>query len=134
MNGSLISGGITLTTALLIGIAVIFFLLLLIFAALIYFRQDPVPAAVTYIFRVILALMGGGFGSILGGELALNFSANAVTGQATGGLGLAVLLYLVNPPHFVEQIAPHQGGPPPAPPAPPPARRRERPANTRRIG
>jgi hypothetical protein len=138
MNGSFIHGGINLTTLLAAVTAVIFFLILIIFSFLIYITQKPVPHIVMVVLRGILALMGGGFAGIIGGELALSFKMAEVTGQATVGLAVAVLLYIVNPPGKIQQqIGPDENGsaaPPLVPPQPPPPERRNRPANTREIG
>jgi hypothetical protein len=102
-------GGISNAILLAVVIAVIFFLILIIFAFVIYASQRPVPDIVMIILRSILALMGGAFAGILGGQLALSFNFYAITGQATAGIAVAILLYRVNPPGRIEEsIGPGQ--------------------------
>jgi hypothetical protein len=118
-----IEGSISPIALLVGGYAAVMLFLLLILGVVIYVRGAPVPSAAIVIFRVILALSSGAFGWLIGGEIAVNFNVGVVTGNATGALGLAVLVYLVNPPAVVEntivnQAAPavNEAAPPQAPP------------------
>jgi hypothetical protein len=118
MAGNLIEGSINVTVLLAVVFSVIFLLLLLVIGFVIYWRGVPVPAAAMLIFRTILALSAGAFGWIIGGQISLAFNLGVITGNAAGGIALAVLVYLINPPRLLEDRFIDRGGPPDAPPAP----------------
>ena len=117
MPQNLIEGSISITALLGVGFAGFMLLLLFILGVVIYIRDAPVPREAMFIFRTILALSAGAFGWVIGGTLALTFNVGLVTGQATTGVALAVLIFLVNPPTLVEKLV-NPAAPPPGPPDP----------------
>jgi hypothetical protein len=128
MLGDFINGTISITAVLAIVFGLLFLLLLFIVGVVIYLRGQAVPDAAMLIFRTILAISAGAVGWIIGGDIGLNFNVGLVAGKAVGGIALAALVYLVNPPRFIEQRIVH-GGPPDGPPKPvTEQRRRESPA------
>jgi hypothetical protein len=131
MDGSFIEGKINALVLLAAAIAVVFFAILMGFALIIYLTQKQVPHIVEVILRAILAAMGGAFAGIIGGELGLKFEAAPVAGQATAGLAVFVLLFMVNPPKIIKDNIPNR---PPEPPQPPTPEIRDRPINTGREG
>ncbi len=127
MLGNLIEGSINVTGLLAVAFGVIFLFLLLIIGFVIYWRGRPVPPVATLIFRAILALSAGAVGWVIGGQISLSFNLGVVTGNAAGGIALAVLVYLINPPVLLEHQFIDQGAPPEAPPQPVTEPRRRRP-------
>ncbi|WP_454647160.1 hypothetical protein [Bradyrhizobium liaoningense] len=132
MFGGFVSGTISVTTFIAVSFGVIFLLLLLVFAFVIYLWGRGVPHTVTVILRTILALCAGAIGWIIGGEISTSFNLGILSGNAAGSIGLAVLVYLVNPPAVVErQINP--AAPVDSPPQPVTERRQRSAATTGAI-
>lgn len=127
MPGNLVDGTISITALLGVTFAVVFLFLLLIVAVLIYLRGKPVPPAALLIFRTILTLSAGAFGWVVGGTIALSFNLGVVTGNAAGGIALAALAYLVNPPLLLEDRIIDKGAPSEPPPRPAGVLRERRP-------
>jgi hypothetical protein len=69
MLGNFVNGTMTITTFIAVVFGVVFLLLLLIFAFVIYLRGGEVPHTATVILRTILALCAGAIGWIIGGEI-----------------------------------------------------------------
>jgi hypothetical protein len=115
MMENFVNGTISITTLAAVAFGVVFLLLLLIFAFVIYLRSGEVPGVVSKILQAILALCAGAIGWIIGGELSTNFNLGIVSGNAVGGLALTVLFYFINPAGIIERQMN-----PAAPPGPPP--------------
>lgn len=61
-------------------------------------NQQPIPVEAVFIFRVVLALAGAGFGAVLPGSIELEGTGPGWVVRAGGALAVAVLVYLINPP------------------------------------
>jgi hypothetical protein len=107
MMRDFITGTMSITTVVAVVFGVVFLLLLLIFALVIYLLDREPPHIVTVTLRIFLALCAGAIGGIIGGEISTNFNLGILSGSASGGIGLAVLVYLVDPGRRVQdQINP----------------------------
>ena len=85
------------------GFGAVFVLLLLITAIWLTATGRQPPDEAQWIFRVVMALAGAGFGYVLSGTLIVDLDVPHLAVKATGALALFVLIYLVNPPGLVAQ-------------------------------
>jgi tellurite resistance protein TehA-like permease len=99
------------------GTGVLFLLLLLAIAFIIYWRgaTNPVPSQAMLIFRIVLALAGAGFAAVLPGFLSVNGTWQGLALRAGGAFAAFVILYFFDPPRRVERNVAK---------VPPPAKRR----------
>jgi hypothetical protein len=62
----------------------------------------PNPTAFQYfVFRVVIALAGGGVAAFLPGEFGIKATGNGLVVRATSAVGVFVFLYWLNPPSLV---------------------------------
>jgi hypothetical protein len=118
MLAGFVNGTMSITTLVAVAFGVFFLLLLLIFALVIYVVDREAPHTVTVILRTILALCAGAIGWIIGGEISTSFNLGILSGNAAGGIGLAVLIYLANPPGVIQRTV-NPAAPVGSPPRPP---------------
>jgi hypothetical protein len=103
------------------GFGVIFIGLLFFMAVFLIISPRTVPPEAMWILRVILALAAAGFGVVLSGILKIDINIPKFAIQATSGFALFVIIYLMNPPRYVEAAAVSKE------PAPGPVEKRKRP-------
>jgi hypothetical protein len=92
---------------------VLFLIALLAIACFLTFRvaTQPVPVEAMFLFRVILALAGGGFATALSGFLEISGTLLSWTVRASGSLAVLVALYSINPPDLIRTRIPRPAKP-----------------------
>lgn len=79
-------------------LGIIFFIISLILAFI------PATSMTVFMFRLSAAFSGGMLGGVFGGTLKIKGSIENWKIEATGALGLTVMIYLINPAQFILTI------------------------------